>query len=220
MIAKQLISESIIPLKTSDTGSTALSMMDDYRISHLPIVDNVDFLGLISDVDIYNLNNFDEPLGNFALSLPKPYVIEYDHFYEVVKLISYLKLTLVPVLDNNNKYMGSITLNILVKNFSKIAAINNPGGIIVLDINNNDYSLTEIAQIVESNGAKVLSLYVTSHPDSTKIEVTLKINKIDILPVLQTFNRYNYIVKASYSEKENLDDLRERFESLMNYLNI
>ncbi|MCK4408396.1 MAG: CBS domain-containing protein, partial [Bacteroidales bacterium] len=86
--------------------------------------------------------------------------------------------------------------------------------------NNNDYSLTEIAQIVESNGAKVLSLYVTSHPDSTKIEVTLKINKIDILPVLQTFNRYNYIVKASYSEKENLDDLRERFESLMNYLNI
>ena len=220
MIAKQLISESIIPLKTSDTGSTALSMMDDYRISHLPIVDNVDFLGLISDVDIYNLNNFDKPLGNFALSLPKPYVIEYDHFYEVVKLISYLKLTLVPVLDNNNKYMGSITLNILVKNFSKIAAINNPGGIIVLDINNNDYSLTEIAQIVESNGAKVLSFYVTSHPDSTKIEVTLKINKIDILPVLQTFNRYNYIVKASYSEKENLDDLRERFESLMNYLNI
>lgn len=220
MIAKQLISESIIPLKSSDTGSTALSMMDDYRVSHLPIVNNVDYLGLISNVDIYNLNNFDEPLGTLALSLPKPYVIEYDHFYEVVKLISYSKLTLVPVLDNNNKYLGSITLNILVKNFSKIAAINNPGGIIVLDINNNDYSLTEIAQIVESNSAKVLSLYVTSHPDSTKIEVTLKINKIDILPVLQTFNRYNYIVKASYSEKEDLDDLRERFESLMNYLNV
>lgn len=220
MIAKQLISESIIPLKTSDTGSTALSMMDDYRVSHLPIVNNVDFLGLISDVDIYNLNNFDEPLGNIGLSLPKPYVIEYDHFYEVVKLTSYLKLTLVPVLDNNSKYLGSITLNNLVKNFSKIVAINNPGGIIVLDINNNDYSLTEIAQIVESNGAKVLSLYVTSHPDSTKIEVTLKINKIDILPVLQTFNRYNYIVKASYSEKENLNDIRERYESLMNYLNI
>ena len=220
MIAKQLISESIIPLKTSDTGSTALSMMDDYRVSHLPIVNNVDFLGLISDVDIYNLNNFDEPLGNIGLSLPKPYVIEYDHFYEVVKLTSYLKLTLVPVLDNNSKYLGSITLNNLVKNFSKIIAINNPGGIIVLDINNNDYSLTEIAQIVESNGAKVLSLYVTSHPDSTKIEVTLKINKIDILPVLQTFNRYNYIVKASYSEKENLNDIRERYESLMTYLNI
>ena len=220
MIAKQLISESIIPLKTSDTGSTALSMMDDYRVSHLPIVNNVDFLGLISDVDIYNLNNFDEPLGNIGLSLPKPYVIEYDHFYEVVKLTSHLKLTLVPVLDNNSKYLGSITLNNLVKNFSKIIAINNPGGIIVLDINNNDYSLTEIAQIVESNGAKVLSLYVTSHPDSTKIEVTLKINKIDILPVLQTFNRYNYIVKASYSEKENLNDIRERYESLMNYLNI
>ncbi len=220
MIAKQLISESIIPLKTSDTGSTALSMMDDYRVSHLPIVNNVDFLGLISDVDIYNLNNFDEPLGNIGLSLPKPYVIEYDHFYEVVKLTSHLKLTLVPVLDNNSKYLGSITLNNLVKNFSKIVAINNPGGIIVLDINNNDYSLTEIAQIVESNGAKVLSLYVTSHPDSTKIEVTLKINKIDILPVLQTFNRYNYIVKASYSEKENLNDIRERYESLMNYLNV
>ncbi|MCD4746126.1 MAG: CBS domain-containing protein, partial [Bacteroidales bacterium] len=188
--------------------------------SHLPIVNNIDFLGLISEADINNLNNTKAPLGNHLLSLTHPFVTEYQHIFEVIKLIASLKLTLVPVLNDKNHYLGVITLNNLVDYFSKIIAVQNPGGIIVLEINYNDYVLTEIAQIIESNDAKILSLYVTSHPDSTKMELTLKINKIDIHSILQTFNRYNYIIKASYSEGDDFDDLQERYESLMKYLDI
>jgi hypothetical protein len=135
-------------------------------------------------------------------------------------MISGLKLSLVPVLDEKNHYLGAIENNSIVHHFATIAAINNPGGILVLEINIKDYLLTEIAQIIESNDAKILSLYITSHTDSTKLEVTLKINKIDLRPVIQTFNRYNYIIKASYTENEFDSDLQDRFDSFMNYLNI
>jgi hypothetical protein len=112
-------------------------------------------------------------------------------------------------------------MNSLSRHLAEMTSVINPGGIIVLEINANDYNLSEIARIVESNDAKVLSLYITSHPDSTKMDVALKINRIDIGPVLQTFFRYNYLVKASWSNEDTYnDDLRDRFDSLMNYLNV
>ncbi len=100
-------------------------------------------------------------------------------------------------------------------------AVAQQGGTIVLEINDKDYSLSQLAQIVEANDAKVLSAYITSFPDSTKLEVTLKINKVEIGPILQTFDRYGLPVKASYSNQDAYSEtLRERFDSLMNYLNI
>lgn len=220
MIAKELITDNIIPLKTSDTGTAALGMMEENRISHLPIVNEKDFLGLISDTDIFNLNNFDESIGNHMLSITRAYVTENQHIYDILHSFSENKLTLLPVLNDKNHYLGVITLANLVQQLSKITAIDNPGGIIVLEINDKDYVLTEIARIVESNDAKVLSMYITSHPDSTKLEVTLKVNKMDIGPILQTFLRYNYTIKASYAEDTYYESLQERFDSLMNYLNI
>ena len=131
-----------------------------------------------------------------------------------------MKLTLLPVVDDKNQYIGVITLDQLVYKFSQLTAVLNPGGIIILEINVNDYILTQIAQIVESNDAKILSLYLTPHADSTKMEVTLKINKRDITPILQTFNRYNYVVKATFSEEDLLDDLQDRYDSLLRYLDV
>lgn len=220
MFAKHLITDSIVPLKTSSTGADALGQMDDYKLSHLPIVNNEEFLGLISDGDIYAMSDFDEPLGNHKLSLSAAYVEQHQHIFEVVKQISELKLTLLPVLDDKNNYLGAITLQNLVQHFSKMIAVENPGGMIVIELSHNDYSLSEIAQIVESNDAKVLSLIVTSEKDSTKLEVTIKINKIDIKSVLQTFERYNYSIKATLTESDDYEDLKERYDSFMNYLNI
>jgi hypothetical protein len=108
----------------------------------------------------------------------------------------------------------------LIENLASITAVDNPGGIIVLELNVNDFSLTEIAQIIESNDARLLSLYMTSQPDSTRSEITLKIDRMDIQPILQTFLRYNYTIKASYFESDYTDDLRDRYDMLMNYLNI
>lgn len=177
-------------------------------------------LGLISETDILSLNDTSEPIGNHKLSLYRPFIEENQHVFDVIKIFADLKVSLLPVLDKKDNYIGSITLLDLVQNIANFTAVQNPGGIIVLEVNNNDYSLSEISQIIESNDAKVLSLYVTTYPDSIKMDIHIKINKIDIGAVLQTFNRYNYMVKASYSEREDMDNLLTRYELLMNYLNI
>jgi acetoin utilization protein AcuB len=221
MLAKDLISDVVPALRTSDTGQKALYWMDIFRISHLPIVNNEDFLGLISDKDIYDLNMVEEPIGNHTLSLFSAHVKHNQHIYEVMDIAASLKLSVVPVLDHNNHYLGLITLTDLLYFFSNMAAIKQPGGIIVLELNANDYSLSQIAQIVESNDAKVLSVYVTSHTESTKTEVTVKINRKDLTSVVQTFERYNYNIKASFMDEDDMNSLYEnRYDSFMRFLNI
>lgn len=195
--------------------------MDIFRISHLPIVNNQDFLGLISDKDIYDLNMAEEPIGNHKLSLFSPYVLVSQHIYEVIEIISRLELTVVPVMDENKHYMGLITQNDLLHTFANLSALKQPGGILELELNVNDYSLTEISQIVESNNARILSLYVSSPEDSMKMNITLKVNVTDITSIIQTFNRYDYTVEASYMESDEMEDLlHNRFDAFMKYLSI
>lgn len=221
MLAKELISDIVPALRTSDTGLKALSYMDIFRISHLPIVNNNEFLGLISDKDIYDLNMAEEPIGNHTLSLNRPYVTNDQHLYQVIELASRLELSVIPILDDKKNYLGIITQNDLLKYFSELTAVNQPGAIIVLEMNNNDYSLSQISQIVEGNDAKILSVYITSICDSTKIEVTLKINRTDLTSIVQTLTRYNYFIKASFMESEILTDmLDDRYEMFMRYLNV
>jgi acetoin utilization protein AcuB len=221
MVAKDLISDVIPSLKTSDLGQTALNWMEIFRVSHLPIVNNQDFLGLISDADIYDMNQPEEPIGNHALTLLKPYVDEQQHIFEVIGLASRLKLSIVPVLDSNNHFKGVITTSDLIRHLAGISSMDQPGGIIVIELIERDYSLTQIAQIVESNNVKILSMYITSPPESTKLEVTLKVNSGDLVSVIRTFERYNYEVKTWISNNDSMDRFySERFDLLMKYLNI
>ena len=220
MVAHQLISSTVVALNPTDTGAFALGLMDELHVSQLPVVNGNEYLGLISDTDIYTLNILEEPVNSQKFLLSFIYIKESQHIYDVMKLFSSLHLSLLPVVDEKNQYAGCITLDNLVQQFANITAIDNPGGIIVLEINDKDYLLTEIVQIIESNDAKVLSMYITSHPDSTKLEVTLKINKIDVGPILQTFNRYDYVISASFTEDTYTENLQDRYDSLMNYLNI
>ena len=221
MLAKDLISEVVPSLRTSDSGQTALNWMEIFRISHLPIVNNQDFLGLISDVDIYDMNQPDEPIGNHTLTLFKPYVTSEQHLFEVIGVASRLKLTVIPVLDTNNHYKGVITGNDLVRYMAGISSMDQAGGIIVLELTERDYSLSQIAQIIESNNVKVLSMYITSPPDSTRLEVTLKVNTIELASVIRTFERYSYDVKTWITTTDSMDQFySERFDMLMKYLNI
>jgi len=220
MVSKDLISEAIPSLKTSDLGQTALNWMEIFRISHLPIVNNQDFLGLISDTDIYDMNHPEEPIGNHTLTLFKPYVDSEQHIFEVIGLASRLKLTVVPVLDNKNHYKGVITTNDLIRHIAGLSSLDQPGGIIVLELSERDYSLSQIAQIIEGNNVKVLSMYITSPPESTKLEVTIKVNTRDMTSVIRTFERYNYDVKTWISDNDSADNFySERFDHLMKYLN-
>jgi len=221
MVAKDLISEAVPSLKTSDSGQTALNWMEIFRISHLPIVNNLDFLGLISDTDIYDMNQPEEPIGNHTLTLLKPFVTDDQHLFEVIGIASRLNLSVVPVLDEKSHYMGVITTTDLVRYLAGISSMDQPGGIIVLDLIERDYSLSQIAQIVEGNNVKVLSMYVTSPPDSTKLEVTIKVNTNDLVSVIRTFERYNYDVKTWVTSDDSIDKFySERFDLLMKYMNI
>jgi acetoin utilization protein AcuB len=220
MLSRELISDVVPALKTSDTGTQALGWMEVFRIKHLPIVNHREFLGLISDADIYDLNDPDEPVGNHKLSLQKPYVTEEQHIYEVIELMSRMELTVVPVLNAEKQYQGAITQEDLTRKFAHLSAMQQPGGIIELEMIQHDYSLSEISQIVEGNNGRILSLYVASSDDNSKLRVTLKINLTDLTSVLETFNRYNYTVVSSHMNDEDLDDFyQERFDSFLKYLN-
>lgn len=221
MIAHEMISEVIPALKTSDTGITALNWMDIFKVSHLPIVNDKEFLGLVSETDIYDLNMPEEPLGNHQLSLLRPYAMENQHVFEVIQLASRLKLTLVPILDHKKNYLGVITISDLMHYFSDISALTHPGGIIVLEVNSNDFSLAQVAQIVEGNDAKILGSFITSHANSVKLKLTLKLNVTDLTSINQTFSRYGYTIVSSHMKHDEEEDLlEERLDNLLKYLSI
>lgn len=220
MIASELISDIIVPLKTSDTVDTAISMMAEFRLSHLPVVNNNSYLALVSEDDLMSDVDLETPVGNIKLGLPRLMINGTQHIYDVIRMMSEHRLSLLPVVDDQENYIGAVSLESLAANMNKMAAVSQPGSVIVLEMSQNDYSMSEIAQIIESNDARILSMYITSRIDSTIMEVILKINKQDLGGIIQTFGRYNYTIKASYGEDKDPEDLRDRFDSLMNYLNV
>lgn len=221
MIAKEMISDVIPALKTSDTGITALNWMDIFKVSHLPIVNDEEFLGLISENDIYDLNMPEEPLGNHQLSLLRPYVSEDQHVFEVMEVLSRLKLSLIPVLDNSKNYLGVITLMELLHYFAEIAGMRHKGGIVVLEMNSNDFSMSQISQIVEGNDAKILAAFITTHSNSTQMELTLKLNVTDLTSIKQTFTRYDYNIVGAYMKQDDEADLmNDRLNFLFKFLDI
>ena len=221
MIAKQLITDLTSVIDTNNTGSDVLYFMDEDKLSVLPVVNQGNYLGLISEAQVFNMKDPDKPLDGQNIPFKKVYVKENQHIYEVIKTMSAESIPLLPVLDEKGRYTGCIDIQTLIKYIGRFNAVSNPGAIILLELNQNDYVLSQIAQIVESNDAKIMSLYVTSDSNSTKMEVTIKISAMEIQAILQAFNRYNYIIKATYTEDEEMyNDLRDRYDSLMNYLNI
>ncbi len=221
MIAKLIISTTLEPIQISETGADILYHLDENRLQDMPVVDNGRLIGSISDNDIYAFADPDLPLKKQKLNLKKDFVYDHQHLMDVVKVMASSKLTILPVVDEDENYVGCISLSRLIEKLSEVLGVENPGSIIILEINQNDYVLSEIAQIVESQDAKILNLFIESSGNTTKADVILKINTFEIQSLLQTFNRYNYIIKASYTENEKMyDDLRDRYDSLMKYLSI
>ena len=219
MKAVKLISSSIISLLPDDDGNRALELMNLYRVNHLAVVKNDFYLGVVSDKEINNWNSADEYIEEHLPNLASPHVIYNQHLFDIIEVLEKNNLSVVPVLDDNKQYKGVITNRKLLYTIAKSAAVQSVGGVIVLEMNNNDYSLTEISNIIENNDTKILSTYVTSTPDSTKMELTIKINKTEITPIIKDLERYEYSVVASYKEDEEDIDFMNRYEQLMRFLN-
>ena len=219
MKAVKLISSSIISLLPDDDGNRALELMNLYRINHLAVVKNDFYLGVVSDKEINNWNSLDEYIEEHLPNLASPHVIYNQHLFDIIEVLEKNNLSVVPVLDENKQYKGVITNRKLLYTIANSAAIQSVGGVIVLQMNHNDYSLTEISNIIENNDAKILSTYVTSTPESTKMELTIKINKTEITPIIKDLERYEYSIVASYKEDDEDVDFLERYEQLMRFLN-
>ena len=219
MVAETLMTDSLVPLRTSDTGEDALGLMNDFYLKHLPIVNNEELLGLLSEDDVLN-NNVDEAVGSYQLSLHNAYAFTDDHIYEVMRQLAEKQLTVIPVINREQTYVGMITQEDLLNYFARTGSFTEPGSIIVLEMQRRDYSLAELARLVESENAAVLSSFISSDLNSSVIHVTLKINRQNIQGLLATFERFSYEVKASFNEGEYLQNLKDRYDSLMTYLNV
>lgn len=220
MLAEELIVDNIPPLSPNDSGETALRWMDEFKVTHLSVVDGTTFLGTVSESDILGMADIGEKVGNYRELYNPTFVTQNQHIFEVVKVVNDHMLSIIPVLGTQENYLGSITIAQLMKIIADMPVANNPGGIIVLELSIHDYSLQSIAGIIEENNTRILGTFVTSHPDTTKLQLTIKVNKIDIRSIIAALQRHNYTITFFEDKSDYGEDLRDRYDAFMNYLNM
>jgi acetoin utilization protein AcuB len=218
MRAIEILSEEIPPLIHTDSGEKVMLWMDEFKVSHLPVLKNGNFVGLVSESSVLDHLNLEEDLDHLFNHLPRPFVLQDAHVYDILLKMSNEKLSVLPVLNEKEEYIGCISVYGLMSVLSDFGSLKEPGGILIIEMNQADYSLAQIAQIVESNNAKILSSYITSNVDSTQIEVTLKINSSNLTSIIRTFERYDYKVKSVFQDKDAEEDMRMRFDALLNFM--
>ena len=218
MRAFELITDEIPPLIHSDSGEKAINWMDEFKVVHLAVLKNGAFVGVVSESAILDRLVLSDVLDELFDHLPRPYVNKNAHIYDVLAMMSEHKLSIIPVLDENEQYLGCTSIYHLMTTLANIGSIKEPGSILVLEINSIDYSMAQIAQIIESNNAKILSYYILSDVSSSVLEVTLKINELNLSRIILTFERYDYKIKASFQAAASDDDLRWKYDALMNFM--
>ena len=220
MKAIELIQNDIPPVRTNETIEKALNWMDEFKLNHIPVVNEIEYVGLLSDDMVYDYNQLKDPISNINFLGKQQSVLENAHFFQVMSLISSYKLSVVPVCDEQRNYKGSISTKKLINVFSKQSGFNSSGAVITLLVNDFDYQLSQIAQIIESNDAKILSLYSENFESNNQLKLTIKISDGKLGAVLQTFSRYDYTVQDVFSDDEINNQSKQRYDHLMKYLNV
>ncbi len=208
-----------MPARTSDTGEEVLTMMHLAHVRHFPIVNNTQLLGLVSEGDLV-MHDLKEPVGNVALSMFKPYCHEKDHIFDVMAQVARFELTLIPVIDEKNHFTGVVTIEKLIQFFASSFSFSEFGNVLTIETTEQNYSMGEICRVVESEGVKVLSTFIHKIPDSTQVQITVKTNAKDVYRIKQSLERFGYDVVVSQGIDEYNDSLKDRFDSLMLYLNV
>ncbi len=220
MLASEIVITEIPSLSTKDSVAQAIEWMDEFKVTHLAVTDGYNFLGLINENYLLNVEDQIERIGQHEHFLDKVHAYENEHVFEIVKKVQKHRLSLIPILNEKELFVGTITVFNLMEVIAEMPVVKNPGGIIVMDINQIDYSLSEISRIVESNDAKILGCFISRAHDNNSIELTIKINKLNVQDVIQTFERFGHEITASYDESSSKDDMEDRYNNLMNYLNM
>ncbi|MBN2893794.1 MAG: CBS domain-containing protein [Bacteroidales bacterium] len=220
MIAKNLLSKEIPFLIPTDDGNRALDIMENYMVSNLPIVDGKSFEGIISMDDIFNFDLFNVVLKDFKKPVNRSFVYDNQHIFDVIKVMALYQSSILPVLNGKSNFIGIITQKSLLDNLAEILCIKEDGYHLKFSMNSNDFSATEISNIVEKNEGKLLSLYIDDNK-TPEINVYLKIYTKDIESIMQSFDRYKYeVILLNKEENDYSDFYQERMDNFMNYLNI
>ena len=193
--------------------------MDELKVDHLAVVRNSFYLGVLSEKEILSWSKTNEFINEHLAELNAPSITGSQHLFDILQAVELNNLSIIPVLDEQKHYLGAITDRKLLYTIAKSTGVQSIGGVIVLKMKENDYSMSEIARIIESNNTKILSSYITSTPDVKIMELTLKLNKVDISDVVKDFERFDYIITASYNQESQENDLIDRYESLIRFLN-
>lgn len=221
MLAEQLISDVIPSVNSFSEGKKALSHMDVFRVSHIAVVDDSKYLGLVSDKLIYDLDLVEKPLSGALEKMDTTHAHKDQHIFELAMVMYKLKISVLSVLDDDHYYLGAISLYDLARRFASLFSLQEIGGVMVLELNVNDYSITQISQIIESNDVKILSFFIDRKPGTNNMDVILKLDSEELSGVVQALTRYNYMVKAVYQDRSMLADLyKDRYDQFMNFMNI
>jgi signal-transduction protein with cAMP-binding, CBS, and nucleotidyltransferase domain len=220
MLTSELVTQSLPYLHLYDKVYQALQLMNDNQVTHLPIAEGEKYIGLISEDDLLQVENDNAPLSEFQQSFAPISVKENEHFLKAVQLAAENGLSVIPITTAENEITGTISYNELLKHASEFMSLNEPGGLIVLEMESNQYSFNEISKLVETNDAQITQLNTSNDPETGMMQVTIRINKPEVSDIIATFQRYDYNIKYFFGEELYANELRSNYDNLMNYLKI
>ena len=220
MTAIDLIAHDIPALKIEQTGRDAFHLLNDHHVKHLPVLEGERLVGILSEEDIFSHKLY-EPVSEYDFTMVRPISVRPgEHLFEIMRLMGENRLTVMPVTDEEGNYAGAVSQNVLLRAFANTTAFAMPGGVIVLEMDRRNYSLTTIARVVEEENAKVLTSIISSSPEEETLELTLKINRDDVTRIVAALERYGFSVKRTFAEDDYSESMKERYDSFMNYLNV
>ena len=222
MLAEDLLNQMIPPLKATDSAGKAARWLEEFHVGQLPVLDERQYRGLITEADLADYENPDTLLADLNLGYANVHVQHDQHFYRVVELAVENKIQLVPVLDEHNEYAGVVTVSDALAAFGPALGPAGQGGILVLSMEERDYSLTQISRYIEENNAKIVNANVAQDEhDPYRIRLTLKLNTDNLSRVIATLERFGYVVSAQFSGSAPVnEDEHERYDALLRYLNV
>ncbi len=220
MLTRELLTQTLPYLHLTDKVYSALQLMNDNNVTHLPIVDGEKFIGSISEEDLLHAENDTAELNTLQQSFSDVSVKDDEHFLKAVQLAADSGLSVVPVITEENELVGTVAYNELLKFSSEFMSLSEPGGLIVLEMESNQYSFGEISKIVETNDAQITQLNTSNDAVTGLMQVTIRINKPEVSDIVATFQRYEYNVKYFFGEELYTNDIRSNYDNLMNYLKI
>jgi CBS domain-containing protein len=192
--------------------------MNDYHVVHLPVVEDDHYLGIISEEQLLQSDD-ENTIEELQVTDGTTSVQANDHFLKAIQTAVVNKLSIVPVVDEKH-LLGIVTYNDLLRNASEFMSLNEPGALIVLELESKNYSFTEINRIVESSDAQITQLNTLTDPETGIMQLTIRVSKMEVSDLISTLQRYEYNVKYYFGEELYENELRTNYDNLMNYLKL